>query len=121
MMGKDKALIFEMSRPGRTAFALPECDVPEIGLTELFSKELLREQAPQLPEVSEVDVVRHFTELSRRNHGVDSGFYRLGSCTMKYSRQVVEDVAGLSGFEKVHPYQPAETVQGCLELLYKNR
>lgn len=119
MMGKDKALIFEMSRPGRTAFALPECDVPEIKLTELFAKGLLREEVPQLPEVSEVDVVRHFTELSRRNHGVDSGFYPLGSCTMKYNPKVNEDIAGLSGFEKVHPYQPAETVQGCLELLYK--
>lgn len=119
MMNKNKALIFELSKPGRTACSLPECDVPEMELSQLFPQELIREKAPELPEVSEVDVVRHFTELSRRNHGVDSGFYPLGSCTMKYNPKVNEVAAGLSGFEKVHPYQPTETVQGCLELMYK--
>jgi glycine dehydrogenase subunit 2 len=117
--GKENALIFEISRPGRTAYSLPDCDVPEAGLTELIPAHLLRETDAELPEVSEVDLVRHFTRLSRRNHGVDSGFYPLGSCTMKYNPKINEEVAGLDGFAKVHPYQPSETVQGCLELLYR--
>ncbi len=119
MMVKEKALIFEMSQPGRRACSLPECDVPEVELSGLIPEEFLRASAPELPEVSEVDVVRHFTQLSQRNHGVDSGFYPLGSCTMKYNPKINEDTARLSGFAKVHPYQSEDTVQGCLELLYK--
>lgn len=115
---KEKTLIFEISRPGRKAFSLPGCDVPEEALDRLIPAELLREVSPRLPEVSEIEAVRHFTQLSRRNHGVDSGFYPLGSCTMKYNPKVNEDVSRLDGFAKVHPYQPEETVQGCLELLY---
>lgn len=118
MISKEKALIFEMSQPGRKACSLPECDVPEVELGELIPEEFLRASAPELPEVSEVDVVRHFTQLSQRNHGVDSGFYPLGSCTMKYNPKINEDTARLSGFAKVHPYQSEDTVQGCLELLY---
>lgn len=113
-----KTFIFEISKPGRKAYSLPECDVPEIAVNELIPGEYLRDSDPELPEVSEVDVIRHFTGLSRRNYGVDSGFYPLGSCTMKYNPKVNEDMARLSGFTKVHPYQPEETVQGCLELLY---
>lgn len=119
MIKKNKALIFEISNSGRTAYSLPECDVPEIELTELIPGFLLREKDLDLPEVSEIDVVRHFTQLSQRNHGVDSGFYPLGSCTMKYNPKINEDVARMEGFEKVHPYQQESTVQGCLELLYK--
>ena len=118
-MKGERKLIFEMSQPGRMACSLPESDVPEIDLGASIPEQLLREVPPALPEVGEVDVIRHFTRLSQLNHGVDSGFYPLGSCTMKYNPKVNEDVSRMSGFSKVHPYQPAETVQGCLELLYE--
>lgn len=119
MRKKQKALIFELSRPGRTACSLPACDVPAVDLSRLIPASLLRETDPELPEVSEVDAVRHFTKLSQRNHGVDSGFYPLGSCTMKYNPKMNEDAARLDGFQKVHPYQQEETAQGCLELMYE--
>lgn len=119
MNQKEKALIFEMSRPGRTACSLPECDVPQADLSELIPEELLRDSPPDLPEVSEVDLVRHYTQLSQRNYGVDAGFYPLGSCTMKYNPKVNEDMASLSGFVNVHPCQDEKTVQGCLELIWK--
>jgi glycine dehydrogenase subunit 2 len=114
----ENKLIFEISREGRTAYSLPVCDVPRYEINTIIPQECLRASEPNLPEVSEVDAVRHFTRLSRLNHGVDSGFYPLGSCTMKYNPKVNEDVARLDGLVKVHPYQPVETVQGCLELLY---
>lgn len=119
MLNKQKALIFEMSHPGRIGYSLPECDVPEAPLNKLIPDELLRKTELMLPEVSEGDVVRHFTQLSQLNHGVDSGFYPLGSCTMKYNPKINEDVACMSGFSRVHPYQSEESVQGCLELLYE--
>jgi glycine dehydrogenase subunit 2 len=117
-MNGEKQLIFEMSVPGRTAYTLPECDVPEEALQELVPGNLLRETPLEFPEVSELDLVRHFTELSRRNHGVESGFYPLGSCTMKYNPKRNEWAARLPGFANIHPYQPVETVQGALELMY---
>ncbi|OEF99617.1 glycine dehydrogenase (aminomethyl-transferring) [Vulcanibacillus modesticaldus] len=117
-MRKEKALIFELSKPGRISYSLPELDVPEVALDELLPKELLREEPPEFPEVSELDLMRHYTELSNRNHGVDSGFYPLGSCTMKYNPKINEDVARYSGFTSIHPYQSEETVQGALELMY---
>lgn len=117
-MVKKEALIFEASIPGRKAYSLPDCDVPVKDVCSLIPLEDLREVSAELPEVSEIDAVRHFTRLSMRNHGVDSGFYPLGSCTMKYNPKVNEDVSRLGGFLKVHPYQPENTVQGCLELLY---
>lgn len=116
---KDMKLIFEKSVPGRRACSLPECDVPQVEVERLIPGEFLREEAPALPEVSEVDVIRHFTQLSQRNHGVDSGFYPLGSCTMKYNPKINEETARLNGFAAVHPYQQEENVQGCLELLYR--
>ncbi len=116
---KEKALIFEISKPGRVAYSLPPCDVPEKQPEDLIPRELLRTDSPNLPEVSEIDAVRHFTQLSQRNHGVDSGFYPLGSCTMKYNPKVNEYVSRLDGFTKVHPYQPEEMVQGSLELMYR--
>jgi glycine dehydrogenase subunit 2 len=119
MIKKDQLLIFEISKPGRTAYSLPECDVPEAEITDLIPACLLCENDIELPEVGEVDVIRHFTRLSLKNHGVDSGFYPLGSCTMKYNPKINEDIARLDGFAKVHPYQQAETVQGCLKLLYE--
>ena len=112
-------LIFELSKPGRKAYSLPDCDVPVQEAAALVPGEYLREKDAQLPEVSEVDAVRHFVGLSRRNHGVDSGFYPLGSCTMKYNPKINEDMARLAGFARVHPYQQGETAQGCLELLYR--
>jgi len=113
---KEKALIFEMSQPGRVAYSLPDSDVPKV---DAIPHEYLREKPAELPEVSELDLMRHYTELSRRNHGVDNGFYPLGSCTMKYNPKVNEDVARLPGFAHIHPYQAEETVQGALELLYE--
>ncbi len=117
-MRKEKALIFELSQPGRVSYSLPALDIPEVELDQLLPKEYLREEAPEFPEVSELDLMRHYTELSRRNHGVDNGFYPLGSCTMKYNPKVNEDVARYTGFTQIHPYQSEETVQGALELLY---
>ncbi|MFY9522713.1 MAG: aminomethyl-transferring glycine dehydrogenase subunit GcvPB [Limnochordia bacterium] len=111
-------LIFERSTPGRRGYRLPELDVPETPLEELIPQEYLRSEPPQLPEVSEPEVVRHYTQLSRLNHGVDVGFYPLGSCTMKYNPRVHEDLVSLPGLSAIHPYQPEETVQGALELIY---
>lgn len=114
-MSQEKALIFELSQPGRVAYDLPECDVPQAKLPEKY----LRSESPELPEVSELDLIRHYTELSRRNYGVDNGFYPLGSCTMKYNPKLHEDVARLPGFTSIHPYQPEDTVQGALTLLFE--
>jgi len=117
-MKPEQALIFELSHPGRIAYSLPECDVPEIEFQELIPTSMLRSQEAELPEVYEVDVIRHYTALSRRNFGVDNGFYPLGSCTMKYNPKINEDAARLTGLAAIHPYQPTSTVQGALELLY---
>ena len=106
-------LIFEKSRKGRMGTSLPKLDVPNQG--DLLDKSLVREEI-NLPEVSEIDVVRHYTALSRRNFGVDNGFYPLGSCTMKYNPKVNEDVAKLIGFTDCHPLQPFN--QGCLYLMH---
>lgn len=114
---QEKALIFELSQPGRISYSLPELDVPSED--ELLPTELFREEPAELPEVAELDLMRHYTELSRRNHGVDNGFYPLGSCTMKYNPKINEDVARYAGFAKIHPYQAEETVQGALQLLFE--
>jgi len=111
-------LIFEKDRPGRKGFSLPPCDVPLKPLEELLPQECLRKSRLDLPRLSEVDIVRHYTALSRRNYGVDSGFYPLGSCTMKYNPKINEDVAALAGFASIHPLQGDPTYQGALELLY---
>jgi len=105
-------LIFELSSPGRTAVSLPAPEVPTPDLGSLLPAQALRHDPPGLPEVSEVDVVRHFVNLSQLNHAVDTGFYPLGSCTMKYNPKSFE------GFSQLHPYQPEETIQGALELMY---
>jgi glycine dehydrogenase subunit 2 len=115
---RDEKLIFEKSVEGRTGFCLPENNVPEVNLAKTFDQDTLRKSPPNIPEVSEVDVIRHYTRLSQRNYGVDSGFYPLGSCTMKYNPKINEDMASLEGFENLHPLQPAESTQGSLELLY---
>lgn len=113
----EERLIFELSRPGRKAYNLPELDVPESDLADIAA--FTRNDPPSLPEVSELDVVRHFTALSQKNHGVDTGFYPLGSCTMKYNPKRNERVARLDGFARIHPLQPAQTVQGAMELLFE--
>jgi glycine dehydrogenase subunit 2 len=118
MHNQDQALIFELSTPGRIGYSLPEMDVPESDLSSLLPEGYLRAVEPELPEVSELDIMRHYTALSRRNHGVDSGFYPLGSCTMKYNPKINENVARFNGFAHVHPLQDESSVQGALELLY---
>lgn len=112
------ALIFEISQPGRKGYSLPACDVPERDLSEILPKDCLRENPPSLPEVSELDTIRHFTGLSQLNYGLDSGFYPLGSCTMKYNPKVNELISRFEGFQSIHPYQAEDTVQGCLEVMY---
>jgi glycine dehydrogenase subunit 2 len=106
-------LIYELSSPGREGVSLPEVDVPVTALP----KGLTRQELP-LPELSEMDVVRHFVHLSQLNHGVDIGFYPLGSCTMKYNPKVNEDTARLPGFAFSHPLQDPETAQGNLAMMY---
>jgi glycine dehydrogenase subunit 2 len=105
--------IYELSSPGRTGVTFPEPDVPIAKLPD----SLLRNELP-LPELAEVDVIRHFINLSKYNFSVDGGFYPLGSCTMKYNPKINEDTARLPGFAYTHPLQPIETVQGNLMLMY---
>lgn len=109
-------LVFEIGENSRKAYTLPDLDVPLTNLSELNG--FVRESELHLPELSEVDLIRHFTALSTRNHGVDSGFYPLGSCTMKYNPKRNEKMARLPGFSNIHPLQPEKTVQGALELMY---
>ncbi len=106
-------LIFELSRPGRKGYELPADKYATDGLAAL-PKNLLRETKPELPEVSEPDVVRHYTNLSTKNFGVDTGFYPLGSCTMKYNPKINEEVASMEEFANIHPLQGAESAQGAL-------
>ncbi len=107
-------LIFDLSKAGRQGYSLP-ANRWEASLTELPS-DLQRSEAPALPEVSELDVVRHYTNLSQMNFGVDSGFYPLGSCTMKYNPKINEEIAAHPGFAGLHPLQPASTVQGAMKV-----
>jgi glycine dehydrogenase subunit 2 len=110
--------LFELSRPGRRAAVLPKCDVPIRPLDELLPGEALAASPPALPELSEPDVVRHFTNLSTLNMSVDTHFYPLGSCTMKYNPKRNERLVSLPGMADLHPYQPIATLQGMLELLW---
>ncbi|MFC6039902.1 aminomethyl-transferring glycine dehydrogenase subunit GcvPB [Paenisporosarcina macmurdoensis] len=114
----NQPLIFEITKAGRIGYSLPELDIPEVDLSSLLPEGLLREEPAELPEVSELDIMRHYTALSKRNHGVDSGFYPLGSCTMKYNPKINESVARFPGFADIHPLQDEDTVQGALELMY---
>jgi glycine dehydrogenase subunit 2 len=107
--------IRDRSRPGRRAFSFGPLDVPEASIPH----GMRRTQAPDLPEVAEIDLVRHYTRLSQMNYGVDTGMYPLGSCTMKYNPKVAEEVAALPGFRRLHPLQPDTTVQGALEMLWR--
>ncbi len=114
-------LIFEKSVPGRKGAYLSPLDVPVASLEEMLPAGFCRKEAPALPQATEVEVVRHYTRLSRLNYAVDTGFYPLGSCTMKYNPKINEDAANLPGFSNIHPYQPVESVQGALELMAKTQ
>ncbi|MDN5278324.1 MAG: glycine dehydrogenase subunit 2 [Clostridiales bacterium] len=111
-------LIFDLSKDGRRGYTLPELDVPEVDPADHIPARFLRKEL-NMPSLSEVEVVRHFTRLSRLNHSLDVGFYPLGSCTMKYNPKVNEDMARLPGFAHIHPLQPEDTVQGALKMLSK--
>lgn len=108
-------LIFELSRPGRKGYKLPATGYPEAAP---LPAALLRDKAPELPEVDEPTIVRHYNNQSTNNFGVDTGFYPLGSCTMKYNPKINEEIASMAAFRCLHPYQPEYTVQGALEAYY---
>src|SRR3984957_14398650 len=110
--------IFERGAPGRRAFQCPDLDVPDVSLNELLPAHLRRTEPPRLPEVSEPELVRHYVRLSRRNFDLDSGFYPLGSCTMKHNPRLHERVAALPGHARLHPLQDPEHAQGALELMW---
>jgi glycine dehydrogenase subunit 2 len=105
----------DLSRAGRRAWSMPTLDVDEASVPGAFA----RKNRPALPEVAERDLVRHFTRLSQINYGVDTGFYPLGSCSMKYNPKLAEQAAALPGFQRLHPHQPEHTVQGALELMWR--
>ncbi|USK57869.1 aminomethyl-transferring glycine dehydrogenase subunit GcvPB (plasmid) [Cytobacillus solani] len=111
-------LIFERSKEGRLGYNLPTLDVPEVNLEEELEDIYVRTVDAELPEVNELELMRHYIGLSNRNFGILSGFYPLGSCTMKYNPVINEDVVRLPGFSHIHPYQDPKTVQGALELMY---
>ncbi len=119
MPDTNEPLIFEMSRKGRTAYSLPALDVPAEDEKKLLPAGMVRAEGPDLPEVSEIDVIRHFVRMSRRQHGVDVDFYPLGSCTMKYNPKINERVVALPGLADIHPYANEALVQGALQLMYE--
>ena len=112
-------LVFELSKSGRRGAVLPACDVPSRPVTVLLPAAALADAPPPLPELAEPDVIRHFTNLSTKNMSVDTHFYPLGSCTMKYNSKRNERIAALPGMAELHPYQPEESLQGLLQLLYE--
>ena len=114
-------LLFELSKPGSSGVQLPDCDVPERAIEELLPSGAMAPEPPPLPELAEPDVVRHFVNLSAQNMSVDTHFYPLGSCTMKYNPKRNERLASLPGMVDVHPYQAESTLQGMLELLYRSQ
>ncbi|MBQ3572473.1 MAG: aminomethyl-transferring glycine dehydrogenase subunit GcvPB [Clostridia bacterium] len=107
--------VFELSKEGRSSYSIPTCEVLDYELDQSF----VSESMANLPEVDEVTLVRHYTELSTKAYGVDNGFYPLGSCTMKYNPKINEITASLSGFTNLHPYQKKRDIQGSLELMYR--
>src|SRR5208283_1970136 len=109
-------LLFEISHPGRRCHRLPECDVPAAG--NLLPHHALADAVPPLPEVGEIDLVRHFVNLSTRNMSIDTNFYPLGSCTMKYNPKRHERLAALNGIGNLHPLQSDASCQGMLALLW---
>jgi glycine dehydrogenase subunit 2 len=116
-VNRNEGLIFEESAPGKRGFELPPLDVPAVDAREALGADYVREAVEGFPEVSEIEVIRHFTRLSTWNYAIDLGMYPLGSCTMKYNPRVNEFVARLDGIATEHPYQPQELSQGCLKIL----
>src|SRR4030066_360645 len=116
---QDEPLIFEQGGNGRKGYSLPRWDVEEVRAQRLIPSHLLRKELEGFPQLSEIDVVRHFTRLSHWNYGVDSGLYPLGSCTMKYNPKVNEEIARMRGFSNPHPYTPEDLTQGVLKLMYE--
>ncbi len=112
----NERLLFEEGSAGRRGFDLPALDVPSKDISEVIDSSLLRNEIPGMPELSEVDVIRHFTRLSTWNYHIDLGLYPLGSCTMKYNPKINERMARLEGFMLAHPLLPAELIQGALEV-----
>lgn len=113
------SLLFEKSKEGRIGYSLPERTVPEKEWKKTLPSHLIRQKPARLPEVSELQLMRHYTALSRENFGVENGFYPLGSCTMKYNPKINEVTARMDGFANIHPLQPVETVQGALQLMFE--
>jgi len=113
--------IFEFSSPGRKGYTFPKCDLPSSFKAEIPEryKKFMRKEAARLPECSELDVMRHFIELSHKNHFIEKGLYPLGSCTMKYNPKLHETISRHTCFVNIHPYQPLETVQGALEIMHE--
>ncbi|MEA2125247.1 MAG: glycine dehydrogenase subunit 2 [Solirubrobacteraceae bacterium] len=111
--------IFEISQPGRHAFVAPALDVPEKPLDDLLPERFRRDEPPQLPEVSEPEINRHYNRLSKRNFDLDTGFYPLGSCTMKHNPKLHERVAALPGHARLHPLQDPRRAQGALQLMWE--
>lgn len=118
-MRKYEKLIFELSKPGRKAYNLPELDVEDKDIESFIPKEFLSDSELNFPELYETDIVRHYTNLSNKNYGLDTGFYPLGSCTMKYNPKINEDMCRIDGFANIHPYQREDCVQGALQLMYE--
>jgi glycine dehydrogenase subunit 2 len=116
---QDEPLIFEQGGKGRKGYSLPRWDVEEAEVKNLIASHLIREDLEGFPQLSEIDVVRHFTRLSQWNYGVDTGFYPLGSCTMKYNPKVNEEIARMGGLANLHPYTPEDLAQGALRLMYE--
>lgn len=112
-----QSMIFDLSSKGRAGVSLPLLDVPEVDLETLVPGNLLRKEPAGLPEVSEMDVMRHYIALSAKNHHVDKGFYPLGSCTMKYNPKINETLARLEGISQIHPFEPEPLTQGALRLM----
>jgi glycine dehydrogenase subunit 2 len=117
-MRRDKRLIFEKSKEGRIGYTFPAEEIPQIKMEDMIPTDYIRDELGEIPDCTEVDVVRHYTNLSRLNHSVDNGFYPLGSCTMKYNPKINETAAAIPGLKNLHPYQPENTIQGALELMY---
>ena len=118
MQSHNSELIFDKSKKGKVGFSLPKIDCPEIKINNFIESKLLRDSHLNLPEISEPEVVRHFTNLSTKNHHIDKGFYPLGSCTMKYNPKINDMIANLNSLRNIHPLQDPSTAQGCLEILY---
>src|SRR5690242_13633689 len=114
---QNEALLFETSSPGKAGYQLPALDVPAVDPADALGADHVREEINDFPEVSEVDVIRHFTRLSTWNYAIDLGLYPLGSCTMKYNPRVNEAVARTDGLMWIHPYQPDALAQGALAIL----